>query len=330
MKSEISHKQGAGSSEPEPADQGQEKAQPLLSIGALLREERQKKGLSLTKVSEITRLRPYIIESLENEAWDKLPPPAFVSGFVRSYGRALGLKEVMLLDMFHKACPVKADSPRPLTKPVRSKRPLIVLILVLLLAVAVGFALWKRGYINIKDILKINKAPEAVSLSVQPQGEVEVPNVQSPPAPAQEKEVSKETVPEAANNILQPNPAPAPVSQDVGQPKAVQEDVVVPASVATPAESPAAVPEQTLTLKANIREKTWMRVFVDEQEPREYMFMPNEYFVWNGKKGFELLIGNAAGIELDLNGQQIKTLGAPGQVIKLSLPSGYKREQAQD
>lgn len=330
MKVERSHNQGAGSTEPEPADQGQEKAQSLLSIGALLREERQKKGLSLTKVSEITRLRPYIIELLENETWDKLPSPAFVSGFVRSYGRALGLKEEMLLDMFHKACPVKADSPRPLTKPVRSKRPLIVLILILLLAVAVGFALWKGGYININEIIKIIRAPEAVSLSGQTQSEVEVPSVQNPPAPAQEKELAKDTVPEAANNIPQPNPAPEPITQDPGQPKDVQQEVVVPASVATPAEPPAAVPEQTLTLKANIREKTWMRVFVDDQEPREYMFMPNEYFVWKGNKGFELLIGNAAGIELDLNGQQIKTLGAAAQVIKLSLPSGYKREQTQD
>ena len=135
----------------------------------------------------------------------------------------------------------------------------------------------------------------------------------------------------------------APEPQAVSQPQTLQEKVVVPADVTPPAAPPGLVAEQTLTLKANIRERTWLRIFVDDQEPREYMFMPNEYIVWKGKKGFELLIGNAAGIDFDLNGQQIKPSGTAGQVVRLSLPSiifstlvllllpsDYKRKQEQN
>jgi cytoskeleton protein RodZ len=328
MKMEKPQSQGYGSSDPDPNLQNEEKAQPFISIGALLREERQKRGLSHTKVSEITRLRPYVIEALENEAWDRLPSPVFVSGFVRSYGRALGLKEERLMTVFQNSCPVKAESPKPLVEPVRSKKPLLIFLIILLLVAGLSFFLWK-GYIT---FIKINKTPEAVSQTTENQPSDVVQGVENSSDPEKVQEAPQEIEPVVANNtpeglsVAEPVPAP----QAVIQPQALQEEAAVPANVTAPAGPSGVVADQTLTLKANIREKTWLRIFVDDQEPREYMFMPNEYFAWHGKKGFELLIGNAAGIDLDLNGQQIKTSGTAGQVIRLSLPSDYKRKQAQD
>jgi hypothetical protein len=85
-----------------------------------------------------------------------------------------------------------------------------------------------------------------------------------------------------------------------------------------------------LTLKANVREKTWVRVFVDDQDPKEYIFTPGSHPVWRAKTGMELLIGNAGGIGLEFNGKPIENIGNPGQVVRLSLPEGYKRKKLQD
>ena len=325
MKMEKQLSKDSGSSGPDSNLQNEESAQPFISIGALLKEERLKRGLSHTKVSEITRLRPYVIEALENEAWDRLPSPVFVSGFVRSYGRALGLKEERLMAVFQNSCPVKAESPKPLIKQVRSKKPLLIFLIILLLVAGLSFFLWK-GYIT---YIKIKKPPEPVSQTMENQPSDLVRSGENPPDPEKVQEAPQEIEAEGANNFTPGDlvPEPAPVPQAVSQPQPLQEEAAVPANVTAPVTPPGVVAEQTLTLKANIREKTWLRIFVDDQEPREYMFMPNEYFAWHGKKGFEVLIGNAAGIDLDLNGQQIKASGTAGQVIRLSLPSDYKRKQ---
>jgi hypothetical protein len=98
--------------------------------------------------------------------------------------------------------------------------------------------------------------------------------------------------------------------------------------------SPAAVPDNTaepqLVLKAKIREETWVRIFVDDQDPKEYILRPKENIEWRAKNGFELLIGNAAGMDIELNGEEITDVGTPGQVVRLNLPKGYKRRHLQE
>ena len=72
---------------------GENESPGKIDIGSLFRNERQKKGLSYSQISETTRLRSHILKALENEDWANLPSPVFVTGFIRSYARALGLDE---------------------------------------------------------------------------------------------------------------------------------------------------------------------------------------------------------------------------------------------
>lgn len=88
------------------------------------------------------------------------------------------------------------------------------------------------------------------------------------------------------------------------------------------------VPEHIL--KANISEKTWIRIFVDEQDLKEYILNPGSHPEWRSKEGLELLIGNAGGISLEFNGELVENLGNLTQVGRLSLPEGYKRKKLQD
>ena len=59
--------------------------------GPQLRALRESTGLSLRELSDRTRIRPQQLATLEEEAWDALPPRVYVRGFVMAYARALGL-----------------------------------------------------------------------------------------------------------------------------------------------------------------------------------------------------------------------------------------------
>lgn len=60
--------------------------------GALLKSLREARGLSITELSETTRISARYLEAVEDEDFGALPPaPAFVRGYVREMSRMLGL-----------------------------------------------------------------------------------------------------------------------------------------------------------------------------------------------------------------------------------------------
>ncbi|MBI4301934.1 MAG: helix-turn-helix domain-containing protein [Chloroflexi bacterium] len=62
-----------------------------MGLGEILKEARQRQGLSLDEVSEATKIRLSYLEAIEAEDYDRLPAPVYVRGFLRSYALFLGL-----------------------------------------------------------------------------------------------------------------------------------------------------------------------------------------------------------------------------------------------
>lgn len=73
-------------------------------------------------------------------------------------------------------------------------------------------------------------------------------------------------------------------------------------------------------LKITAVEKTWLKIIVDGESPKEYSFKPNDTKKLEAKTGFDLLIGNAGGLQLELNGDPLVVPGKSGQVVSLKLP----------
>lgn len=73
-------------------------AGPLpVKVGAVLREARERMGLSVDEVVNRIKLAPRQVEALEADDYAQLPEPAFVRGFVRSYARLVQLDPAPLL-----------------------------------------------------------------------------------------------------------------------------------------------------------------------------------------------------------------------------------------
>jgi hypothetical protein len=67
-------------------------------------------------------------------------------------------------------------------------------------------------------------------------------------------------------------------------------------------------------------ERTWISAIIDDTEKKEFILKPQEVVMINAKEKFDLLIGNAGGIKLILNGKDMGFTGENGQVKRVIIP----------
>ncbi|HCU70074.1 MAG TPA: DUF4115 domain-containing protein, partial [Desulfomicrobium sp.] len=85
----------------------------LIEIGTLLRETRERKGLSIEAVEERTKIAPSVISVLEEGNRERFPHPVYARGFVRSYALLLGLDAQDLCAHFSREYPVPTEADHP-------------------------------------------------------------------------------------------------------------------------------------------------------------------------------------------------------------------------
>ena len=69
----------------------QAKDQESVSFGTWLRRQREARGIELREISDHTKISIRYLEALETDHFDVLPAPVFTKGFLRQYGRYIGL-----------------------------------------------------------------------------------------------------------------------------------------------------------------------------------------------------------------------------------------------
>ena len=61
-------------------------------------------------------------------------------------------------------------------------------------------------------------------------------------------------------------------------------------------------------------------MIIDSLNTNEYSLAPGDTLELEADKGFNLLIGNATGIQLTFNGNPVPISGKSGQVVTIQLP----------
>jgi cytoskeleton protein RodZ len=114
--------------------------------GARLRKAREAAGLRLEDVAARLKMPVRVVESLENEEWDRLGAPVFVRGQLRSYSRLLGLATTTTLEASGLA-PIeppelvsRSHTPRVQRLVEAGTRRLIYIVLTAVIAVPVWLA----------------------------------------------------------------------------------------------------------------------------------------------------------------------------------------------
>lgn len=154
----------------------------LESVGQILREAREAKGMSLDDAAMRLRLMHRQIEAMEADDFESLGQPVFARGFVRNYARLLGLAPESLLSRMQGAPaePAAVSQSEPaLPRSWLTSPWLILLLLALLVLVAAPVAL----YLWLNSEVDEGPASPVVASTPAPPRTVEVP---APAAPQPE------------------------------------------------------------------------------------------------------------------------------------------------
>jgi cytoskeletal protein RodZ len=77
--------------------------------------------------------------------------------------------------------------------------------------------------------------------------------------------------------------------------------------------------QESKRLMITCHERTWISIIIDGAEKKEFMLSPQEVIVLNAKGNFDLLVGNAGGVKLILDGKNIDFTGRSGEVKRIKL-----------
>lgn len=308
----------------------------LIEIGTLLRETRERKGLSIEAVEEKTKIAPSVISALEEGNRDRFPHPVYARGFVRSYALLLGLDAQDLCAHFSREYPVptEADHPEhhaPKIK-VRTHDADHVNTIVRVVAIVGILALGALGWY----LFDVYRSRQAVAPAPAVQEPAPAPAPQSQtlppenvPAPlTQMQEVAAEPqLPAGAEAVQNATPAAeaaanASAAPVVGQESALSVTKQPEASVAAPAvtreqapSGPAAVGgERTLRISAN--SASWLQARPDDKVV-DYFLRKGESATITFRGTLSVKFGNAGGVALELDGKPYPFEAKLGEVKTL-------------
>jgi cytoskeletal protein RodZ len=125
-------------------------------VGQALREARLARGIDLTEVERVTKIRVKFLRAMEEDRWDELPAPAYARSFLQTYARYLDLDDEPLVEQYGKDIePKQRQGPIPsgvihpgTLEPRRSLRPLVLVLGGLAAVVAVVLVVAAIGSIG--------------------------------------------------------------------------------------------------------------------------------------------------------------------------------------
>jgi len=252
------------------------------SFGEYLRREREARGISREELCRVTRISKFILEALESDDYRFLPQEPFIRGYLRNYARELNLPIEEILLRFERF----RSGVRPSEKKageVKNEPETSAASPWIRLGMIGLVLLLGAGTLFFWFSGRGKPAPEAKSPVVM--------KVIAAPLPVSYP-VEPDNFPLETSAVVKPEPIP-----------------VIPLT------GGAEVPLIFLA-----REEVWVKFSIDEGPAQEILLRPGESYRIKGQVSFDLLIGNAGGIELIFNGKPLPALGSSGRVVHLRLP----------
>jgi cytoskeletal protein RodZ len=287
-------------------------------IGETLRHRRESISLSLSDVEHYTRLRQHYLRALESGRIEDLPSAVQGRGMLSNYAEFLNLDVDALLGRFADALQTRRVELQPAARP-RASRPLAfpgasstdgssgtkprgkapatrmeifgrlltpdLLVISSLIIVLVVFVIWA--------------ATRVTALS----------EVAAEPTTRPISEVLLET----SEPSITPTPAPTqstPVPSDLLNAYTSGETTVDENTLPTVSNSP-------IQVYVIAQQRAWMRVTVDGKDAFNGRVVPGTAYPFSGSSQIELLTGNAAGLQVFYNQEDMGSLGIIGQVVDL-------------
>lgn len=313
---------GRGVRPPIPSEHVEEPT-PKTGVGRLLREAREARRVSLEEVEHVTRIRSKYLAALEAGAYQELPTPGHVYGFLRTYALYLGLDWPEVEALYRKENPVRHFDPgifHPQDIALFPRRPLvraqIVLTLVVIVVVLVigGWIYWQYG----RPLLNRWTTPTPTKTPTTAAGLN--PLATNTPSATSTRAVTVLPTSTPTAGVDTPTPLPptatlAPTATPVVK-AADATATLTPTPAPTATSSPTAVAPGKVVLSIKVIERAWIQVTVDGQEQPGKIFEAGDEQTWEARQTIYFICGNAGGVQVTVNGEDLGVLGERAQVIE--------------
>ncbi len=302
------------------------------TLGSFLKNQRESKKISLRELARNTRIRENILRAIEEDRHELLPPATYVKGFLSAYAKYLRLDENEVLLRYERA--LKGESvPPPRPEPAKPVEKMIP--------------------------VEPSQSEKAASSS-SPQESGRETHPAQPPRPERRmlwnrkqtwvvigviaasfilyyffspylltirEPVPGKSIPEKTAVVRGPGTPSAPVGAATS---ALQEKAAVERkerlAPSPPVASTTSVPEKKpLSLQLKAVEETWVNLETDGQSGKGMTLKPGESISVQASNRIRMILGNAGGLDVTLNGKLLEKFGKSGEVLILVFtPSGIE------
>jgi len=253
--------------------------------GEIFKKKREELGIDIKEASNVLKIGSEYLSAVENDSFDRLPVAVYTIGYIRCYAKYLDVD----------AGPVIADftahlsSPKPSTIiPVASSQRKVPGYTYVALAFLAGLLVFVLYIYTSKN--RVSDLPaENSSIS-----RTEIQPVQTAPLDAGAVSVSQ--------------------SKDNDVP---EKGLSAPGLSAT-VQAPEDKKEHRLTITAS--DAVWLQVRYEDGKVEEALLKSGMSKDWSFSGTAALKVGNAGGITLNFDGNDLGVPGMPGQVVNLNFP----------
>ena len=257
-----------------------------LSFGRYLQAIRLEKKISLEQVSQQTRIGIGNLLLIEQEDHDQLPAEVYVKGFLRAYANSIGADGDEVIRRYGSRLDVVqkiSKSEFSSTKTARRSWWKLVFSLAIFVCIISG---------SIFVVILLHQTPTVNDSN---------------------KALKQTTGAEKEQTDAEKIQTGAEKKQDDNLPQAEEQDLDADIKALE------TVPDKFL-LHVTAVEETWLKVIMDEKAPTEYILKSGDQIDLEANTGYNLLIGNAGGLNITLNDKPVIIPGKSGDVVTIELP----------
>jgi len=262
------------------------------SPGAILKRCREYHEISLEEAEEATKIGANYLQALEEDQIDQFASAAYLKGFLRIYATYLGLNPDDMIRLYdkpfttgnkqgdHKSCPPGTGKPS-----ARKKFPLQKLVMPAILLVLIIFAAAIVNRPAPAPLRPIQPTPASAPIeaaAIQPSHSSAKPPLAPPTTKTEEALVHPQ------------QPVSLPITQNKIQP--------------LPPEN-----SKGFIARMKVTQSGTLTVTIDGSTSQDYDLVAGDSIEWKAERSITLELSNSGGVEVELNGKQLKSLGQPGK-----------------
>ena len=268
--------------------------QAAQELGALLKAKRTEKNIAIGEVAERLKFSAKQIESLESGDYKGLPEPIFVKGFIKTYGRFLGLDTDQVTSLLNEVFPSQVS------------------------AAPAATAIENQTSLNFQDQKKSKSFPKWVPLVVVAAVVVGAVYLWQSKSTEQNRQQEKSTL--EVGDVAQPQLATDNV-QVVPMKASATNAASAAVSASAPVAASAAVADGSIQIKVRYRSNLIV-TDADGTPLHSGIVASNSSHQFKGKAPYQVRIGYATGSEISFNGQaiDIKNHFVDGKTAALTVP----------